>query len=873
MHQSRLLLLLAAALFLLLLADHAVRGAGAIGREREERGERPSDWWEAQRAFPGDAVDQAAYAAAVERAQFDRAQAALTTSDAGLSWQQLGPYNIGGRVTALAVAPGGTTIYLGAANGGVFKSTNGGVNWLPVLDHTAYEVFSVGALALDPGDPNVVYVGAGEANSSVDSYDGQGLFRSTDAGTTWKRLGLEQTARIARVAVDPADPARIFVAAMGTQFSTGPDRGLYRSEDGGTSWSKVLFVSDSTGACDVVFNPIHPETVFCATWERVRRYTYRRTYGPECGIWRSTDHGTSWTRLTNGLPAPSDNVGRIALGMCATKPWILYAQIIAGASGGYNGLGMYRTLDGGATWTRRDTPGFMPQFVNDFGGFGWYFGDVAVDPNDPDIVYAQGQILAQSVDGGVTYADLTDSGNSVHVDFHGMWIDPADSGHLYVGNDGGFFSSTNGGATWFKSVDLPISQFYAGCVDPSNVNRVGGGTQDNGCMLTAGGAGAWFDIQVFGADGFYVLIDPTNSNITFSEYQYGSERQGPFRSTNGGSGGSYPTGITRTDRANWCAPFAMDPSNHNVLLFGTHRVYKSTDNGVSYSPVSADLTTYPNPASSLVYHTITTLDISPVSPRVYYAGTDDGQVWRSPDAGGSWGLISGGLPLFYVTRVVADPVDSTVVYVCLSGFGQDEHTPRIYRSANGGASWASVSGDLPNAPANDLVADPDDPNTLFAGTDVGVYMTRNLGATWYPLGQGMPMQAVLDLTLHEPTRTLVAATHGRSQWKINLAALPVAVGQPATPARIALSVPAPNPSRGVARFALDLPRAATAGVAVFDATGRRVRTLLSGQVEAGRTALAWDGLDEGGRRARAGVYFIRATAAGATETRRLVRIE
>ena len=872
MRLSRLLLAPAALVCLILAADQGLDRPGreaASLREREEGEERPSDWWEAQRAFPGGAVDQAAYAAAVERAQFDRAQAMLTTSDAGLTWTQVGPYNIGGRVTALAVAPGGTTVYLGAANGGVFKSTNSGVNWTPILDHTGMETFSIGALALDPTDPNTVYVGTGEANASVDSYDGQGMFRSTDAGASWRRLGLEQTARIARVAVDPADPTRIFVAAMGTQFSTGPHRGLYRSEDGGTTWSKVLSVSDSTGASDVIVNPAHPETVYCATWERVRHATYRRAYGPECGIWRSTDHGTSWTRLTNGLPTPTDSVGRISLALCATKPWIVYAQIVSGTNLGYKGRGMYRTTDGGASWTRRDVSGF----TGSFGGFAWYFGDVAVDPNDPETVYAQGRILVRSTNGGIDFTDLTAGGNSVHVDFHGMWIDPLDSDRLYVGNDGGFFSSVDGGGSWFKSVDLPITQFYAGCVDPSNANRVGGGTQDNGCMLTGGTPGGWYDIQVFGADGFYVLIDPTNPNITFSEYQYGSERRGPYRSTNGGASGAYPSGIATGDRANWSAPFVMDPGNHNVLLFGTHRVYKSTNNGQSYAAVSGDLTTYPLPPSLLNYHTISTLDISPVSPRIYYAGTDDGQVWQSLNAGGVWSRISVGLPLYYVTRVTADPVDSTVLYVCLSGFGQDEHTPHIFRTNDGGFNWTPVSGNLPNAPVNDLVVDPSDPNTLFAGTDLGVYMSRNLGASWYPLGQGMPMQAVFDLTLHRPSRTLVAATHGRSQWKINLGALPVAVGPTAAPLRLELSAPSPNPSRGPARFELVLPHAATAEVTLFDATGRRVRTILSGPAGAGRSVLSWDGRDERGRRASAGVYFLRATAAGATATRRLVRVD
>ena len=868
MRPGRLLIIPAALLCFLFLAlrlgTHAERKSESV-RETEGR-ERPSDWWEMQRAFPGPSVDQAAFVAAREQAQFDRARAALTTSAEGPTWTQAGPYNVGGRVTALAVAPGGTTIYLGAANGGVFKSTNSGVNWTPVMDGWGWEVFSVGALALDPTDANVIYAGTGEANNSVDSYDGNGLLRSTDGGLTWENLGLQATARIARVAVDPANPSRIFVAAMGSQFSTSPDRGLYRSEDGGQSWSKVLFVSDSTGATDVLINPAHPETVFCATLERVRHYTYRRAHGAECGIWRSADHGSTWTRLASGLPTPSDSVGRIALALCASKPSILYAQIGSGSALSWVGLGMYRSLDGGQTWTKRDTGN---SFKNTFGGFCWYFGDVAVDPNNQNVVYAQGVNLARSTNGGQTFSNVT---GSAHVDQHGLWVDPANSNHLYLGNDGGFFSSANGGSTWFKSVDLPISQFYSGCVASSDVNRLGGGMQDNGQWLTAGSPTAWYEIQL-GGDGFYVVIDPTNPNLVITEWQNCSGGSGPWRSTNGGSSGSYGTGINGSDRFNWSTPIVMDPANHDVVLCASQRVYKSTNNGVSYVAVSGDLTSANNPPSSLTYHTISTLDVSPASPRVYYAGTDDGRVWRSLDAGASWTEISAGLPLYCVTRVTADPLDSTIVYVCQSGFGQDEHSPHVFRGTANGSSWTPIGGDLPDAPVNDLLVDPNDPNTLFAGTDVGVYMTRNLGATWYPPGTGMPLQAIFDLTLHQPSRTLVAATHGRSQWKFNLAALPIAVEPPATSPRITLSAPAPNPSRGAARFALTLPGPAEVEVAVFDAAGRRVRTLLSGAAGPGDRPLVWDGLDARGRRAGAGVYFVRASANRSTATRRLVRVD
>ena len=837
---------------------------GSPGARRErEPGPYPSDWFGMQRAFPFRTINQRALRAALEQARFERAVpdpsfGARVTTD--LTWTQAGPYNIGGRITAIAATPGETAIYIASANGGVFKSTNGGVNFTPVFD--AYGVYSMGALAIDPANPNTIYAGTGEANSSVDSYDGAGLFRSLDAGATWSSLGLEETRRIARVAVDPLNSQRIFVAAMGTQFTTSPDRGLYRSENGGVSWSKVLFVTDSTGVCDVVINPVHPDTVFCATWERVRTYTYRRAYGPECAIWRSADHGTTWTKLAGGLPAPSDQVSRIALAIAPSRPSTVYAQIVSYSAGSrsYDGYGMYRSLDGGVTWTRRDVSGF----TTNFGGFGWYFGDMAVDPTNPDKIYSLGLYVLRSTDGGATYATIT---SSVHVDNHAIWINPANPLHLFLGNDGGFFSTTTGASSWSKSVDLPITQFYAGTIDPTNPAHLMGGAQDNGTLLTSGSPTAWS--SVLGGDGFQCLFDPVIPSIIFAEWQNCCSGSGLTR------GGSFPSGFVSSDRYGWMTPIAMNPGNHNVLLVGSQRVYKSTDNGVSYTPISVDLTT--NPVSSLGFGTLSTLAISPVNGNIYYAGTDDGRVWRTLDAGALWTEISAGLPVRSVTRVVADPFAQGTVYVTLSGFGQDEHLAHVYRSTNNGLTWTSISGALPDVPVNDLIVDPADPNTLFLATDVGVYITRTLGAGWAPLGTGMPIQTVFDLSFHPGSRTLVAATHGRSQWKLDLSTWPVNAETPPAGPRLALSIPAPNPSRGRVSFTLDPGGASDAEVVIYDAAGRLVRTLHSGAVGTSRIALQWDGLDARGRRTGAGVYFVRAVARGraaaGSSVQRLVRID
>jgi photosystem II stability/assembly factor-like uncharacterized protein len=862
----RTLLAIAAVVSALILTDRL--GAPPDAGPELEEGRYPSDWFAMQRAYPGETLNQEAYRAALDQAVFERG-ALLTTSS--MNWTQAGPYNIGGRVTALAVVPGGATIYLGSANGGVFKSVNSGANWAPITDGLASASFSIGALELDPNNSSRLYVGTGEANSANDSYDGNGLYRSPDGGVSWEWLGLAETRRIARVVVDPSNSNRIYVAAMGTQYSTNPDRGLYRSENGGTSWEKVLFVSDSTGACDVIVNPAHPETVFCATWERVRHNTYRRAFGPECRIYRSANYGTTWTPLSNGLPVPSDDVGRIALALAHSRPSTIYAQFITGAASLYNGLGLYRSLDGGQNWTKRDADS---DFSNGFGGFGWYFGDMAVDPTNPDKIYCLGQSMTRSLDGGVTFTQLitTTSGvpGNTHVDLHAIWIDPANPNRLYVGGDGGFHWTTNGGTVWSETTDLPISQFYAGAIDPSNASRLLGGTQDNGSLITSGPL-AWTVMNI-GGDGFQCMVDPTNPNIVFAEYQYSCNNTGPARSTNGGAGFAFgPSGIVAGDKFNWNAPIVMDPANHNIILIASDRVYKSINNGVAYTPVSADLTS--NLPSQLLYGTVTTLDISKAAANIYYAGTDDGRVWRSLNSGGSWTEISAGLPVQWVTRVSADPVSPGTVYVTMSGFSSDEHISHVYRSTNNGDAWTSIAGNLPNVPANDLLADPSDPNTLYLATDLGVYITRNLGGTWYPFGQGMPIQAVFDLSLHQGARKLVAATHGRSQWAMDLSALSVGAGPSVSAPRLSLSAPAPNPSRGSVHFDIGLPVEGRVEVTVFDAAGRRVKGLVSETRDAGRHALEWSGRDASDRPVGAGVYFVKASANGSTVTRRIVRIE
>ena len=739
----------------------------------------------------------------------------------------------------------------------MWKSNDSGVNWSCVTD--AYPFYSVGALALNPLNPNTVWCGTGEANGSVDSYDGDGLWRSPDGGATWQNMGLTTTARIARVVVDPGDSNHVLVAAMGEQFSTSPDRGLYQTTDGGATWNRVLYVSDSTGVTDLVVNPVHPDTMWCATWERVRRLTYRRTSGPESGVWRSIDRGTTWTRMTTGLPTPTDSVGRIQLAVAPSRPSTVYAQVTGGYSLGYAGVGFYRSVDGGTTWTRRTTGG---SWSSNFGGFAWYFGDIVVDPNNADHVWSLAVSLYVSTNGGQTFAGI----GSVHSDQHALWIDPANSNHEYLGDDGGFWSTTTG-SSWTHATTLPISQFYDGDVHPTLTGTIYGGLQDNSTIMTTSGPSSYVTIQ--GGDGFHVLVDPVNPSIVFDEYQNCSSGGGFFRSTNGGTSQGGTSGWTSSDRFGWDTPITINPQDHNCLLAASQYVYRSTNNGVTWSKINGqDMST--NPVSQLTYGCVTTLAISNADTTLYYAGTDDGNVWRSNNRGASWTSIGAGLPGRWVTRVVPDPADPQVVYVTESGFTQDQSASLVFRSANQGAAWTNISGNLPNIPANALVVDPTDTQTLFLGTDVGVWVTRNRGAGWYALGTGLPVQTVFDLKLHGASRQLFAFTHGRSAWTINVSALPAAGVTAAVPPRLDLSPAWPNPARGAVRMSLELSHAARAEVVIYDVLGRRVSTLASGVLGAGAHEITWDGRDAGGRRAGSGVYFARASAEGATRTQRIV---
>ncbi len=815
---------------------------------------KPNDWFYLQRSYPNEFLDYRAWRAAVQQARSFRHQMSLETA----YWTPAGPTNIGGRVTAIAVHPNmPNRIWIGAADGGVWVSGNGGVEWTPVFDFN--QSLSIGAIAVDPNSPDTVYVGTGEANASGDSYPGNGIYRTPDAGNTWEYLGLPHSYYIARIAVNPQNSQNIFVAATGRLFGKNPERGIYRTTDGGTTWEKVLYISDSTAAIDVVINPTNPNIVYAAMWERIRRPYQRKAGGITSGIYKSTDGGTTWTQLTNGLPPNSPNVGRIGLTICATNPDVLYA-IYADHPGYF--LGLYKTTNGGQSWT--SVGNGLSQL---FSSYGWYFGQVYVDPTNPNVVYALGLDLYKSTNGGGSWNPI---GWSMHVDQHAMWVNPNNPNHLIVGNDGGLYISQDGGASFNKVNYLPITQFYAATVDFNHPEKLYGGTQDNGTVRTPTGQMNDWEL-IYGGDGFYVIVDPNNSNIIYAEYQYG----GLGKSTDGGFYFSSATaGINANDRRNWMVPVVMDPNHSNILYYGTYRIYRTTNGANYWTPISSDLSNGPY-SGGLAYGTVTAIAVAAGNSNTVYAGTDDGNVWVTDGSVTNWVNITGNLPNRWVTSIAVHPTDENTALVTYSGYKHNEYIGYIFRTTDKGQTWTDITGNLPQAPINKVLIDPEHPEVYYVGTDVGVFFSADTGNTWMMLGQNLPASVVMDLVFHAPTHTLVAATHGRSMFKINVSNITaLRKNRAATvPRNIQLAQNFPNPFNNNTQIQFYLPGRMQIQLSIYDIQGRTIKTVLEGTFAPGWHRCQWDGTNQAGQMVSSGTYLYRLRTEQGTISRQLVLIQ
>lgn len=792
--------------------------------------EKPSDWMAYQRAYPLWQVNPDAY-----RAEMMKAAALHANNPAKATWTFAGPTNIGGRITDLEMVPGTPPIiYVGAATGGILKSTDNGANWQKLFTETPF--VSIGDLAIDPDNPDIIYAGTGEANASSFSFLGGGIYKSFDAGATWTFSGLPNSAYIGRVLVDPENSSRVFAAACGNLFTPNPDRGVYRSLDAGANWTRVLHVTDSTSAIDLVQNPNHPDTLYAAMWERIRGLNYRRSKGYSSGIYRSVDGGSNWSKLSGGLP--NIEMGRIGLALAPSNPNVVYAFI-----DNVDNIMVYRSADAGNTWTACNASPLQGMCSY----FGWYFGQVRVDPLDENRVYVMGVDMFRTDDGGQNWNHIAGYFNfyDIHVDHHAMLFEPG-TGRILEGNDGGLYQSYDYGNTWTKINNLPITQFYEVEFDHQNPDWIYGGTQDNNSIGTQ--TGAVDDWMAFlGGDGFYVVVDYTDPYTFYMEYQYGMLH----KTTDGGMWMEEIYYDWQGDRTNWSSPLVMHPTDPNTLYFGTYRVWKTTSGGYGWTAVSGDLTKG-NDGSA--WHTLSTLAISPVNPAIVVAGSDDGKVHISTNSGSTWNDVTAGLPDRYVTRVACDPNNANTIYATLSGFRWDEPYPHVFKSANLGVTWIPISGNLPDLPVNAFVVDPLS-GYLAVGTDAGIFGSADNGATWQGISGNIGNIPVTSLKIHNPSRTLLAGTYGLSAWKLDLNTL-VSVENASVNESSYFSIwPVPLPKGSICTFALSGNHIRYWTVNIYDVKGRCCKTLRSSP---GNNTIQWDGCGYNGIALPTGTYYCHA---------------
>ncbi len=736
-------------------------------------------------------------------------------------WRSIGPVNMGGRITDVEGLPHPSkTFYAAAAAGGIWKTTNNGITFKSIFNDP--RVVAMGDLAIAPSDPNQIWAGTGEEDSRNSISPGGGIFKSTDGGENWEFKGLRETQVIGRIVVNPLDPDIVYVAALGHIWGSNPERGLYRTTDGGDSWELVKFISDKAGFVDVALRPGEPDVVFAASWERVRGPWFLNSGGPGSALWKSTDGGDSWTEVSgNGFP--TETKGRIGLSISQSNPDVMYAMVEAEEEeDGSGGNGLYRSADGGDSWEK----------VNDANTRPFYYSQVRVDPLDPDRVYFSSTPVLYSNDGGRTAGNTT---NGIHVDHHAMWIDPVDPERIVVGNDGGVAITYDKGGNWRYLNTMALGQFYDVSYNMDKPYRVCGGLQDNGTWcgpsrLASGQISKYHWATISGGDGFVTAQDPEDHNLVWAESQGGNMRRLNLatRQSNGlgrpnWEDGWRPlqdsiallldAGVAEDDprvvafreqasadsansimRWNWNTPFFQSVHDRTHFYAAGNRVLKSTNLGDDLEIISPDLS-YADPekidvstrttggitrdvTGAETHATITVLAESPLVQGRLYAGTDDGRVWTSPDDGGEWveltGNISGVPEGTYVSRVEPSRHDPDRVYVSFDGHRTNDFTPYVQVSDDGGATFRSIAAGLPTG-APDFVhvvrEDPRNENLLFVGTDLGVYASLDRGASWRRFMESMPTTPVHDLRIHPRDRELIAGTHGRSIWIVDIAPL------------------------------------------------------------------------------------------------------
>jgi photosystem II stability/assembly factor-like uncharacterized protein len=698
---------------------------------------------------------------------------------AGLRARNVGPVFISGRISQIAVFPDSPSHYLIAeASGGVWLTHNNGTTWTPVFDNQGS--YSIGTIAIDPKNPSIVWVGTGENNNQRSVSYGDGVYKSEDGGRTWRNVGLKKTEHIARIVVDPKDSNIVYVAAPGPLWKGGGERGLYKTTDGGKTWSESLIkVGEYTGCSDVLMDPRNPNILLAATHQRQRRYFGMVHGGPESALWRSIDAGKTWTKVQGGFPNQGE-LGRIGVNYAPSNPSIIYAQVEGPEGRG----GLYRSNDNGVTWEKRNSSDSQGQ----------YYAKVQVDPANPDRVYIMNVNIMVSDDAGRTLATL--GTRNKHVDNHDIWVDPADNNHYLVGCDGGLYESFDRAASWIYKANLPTAQMYDVAVsENAPFYSVYGGTQDNnsfGCPAkTKSSQGILFTecFVTMGGDGFYSRVDPKDPNTIYANMQNGGMVRYDRRTAERVSIQPQPAKGDPAMRWNWDAPLIVSPHSNTRLYFGAQRLYRSDDRGDSWKPVSPDLTRaldrnklplmgkiWPVDAvqknvSTALYDNISSIAESPKQEGLIYVGTDDGLVQVTEDGGAHWRKIDkpAGVPEdAYVQRISASQHDAGVVYVAYENHQNGDFKPYLIKSGDKGKTWVNISGNLPeNGGVYAIAEDHVDKNLLFAGTEFGLYFTKIGGEKWIKLNVGLPTIMVRDLVVQKQMDDLVIGTFGRGIYVLD----------------------------------------------------------------------------------------------------------
>jgi len=696
----------------------------------------------------------------------------------GLKFRSIGPALVSGRIVDLAVNPKNTSeYYVASANGGVWKTTNAGVTYTPVFENEAS--FSIGCVAIDPTNTNVVWVGSGENNNQRVVGYGDGVYKSEDGGKTWKNVGLKNSEHIGKIAIDPNNTDIVYVAAYGPLWSSGGERGIYKTTDGGKTWKAVLIVSENTGFNEVMIDPGNSNILYAAAHQRQRKVFTYIGGGPESAVYKSTDAGATWNKIMKGLPADVD-LGRIGLAMSPVNPDYLFAIVEASGDKG----GVFASTDRGASWEKR----------SNYFTAGNYYQEIFCDPKDINRIYSVNVYMQVSDDGGKTFHNLGEK--SKHVDNHVIWVDPNDTKHMLVGCDGGLYETFDQAQNWNYKANLPVTQFYKVSLDNSfPFYYVYGGTQDNfslgGPSRTKSENGIvnsdWF--VTTGGDGFESQADYVDPNIVYAESQYGGLVRFDRKSGENLNIRPVEPGDELPYRWNWDAPLLISQHDHKRLYFGSNKVFRTDDQGNTWKVISGDMSrgidrnkipvmgrvwsvdAVSKNQSTDVFGQLTTIAESPLDENILYAGTDDGLIHVTTDGGKNWTKIDNipGVPAqTYVNKIIASSKNKNVAYVAFNHHRYGDFKPYLFKTTDAGKTWTAIQNNLPARGTVYCVAEDNvNPNLLFAGTESGVYFSIDGGAKWIQLKGGLPTITVKDMEIQKRESDLVLATFGRGFYVLD----------------------------------------------------------------------------------------------------------